>query len=65
VAARTGANWTVAVNISGAPYGDAETLDEAKARFKTAWIAFKDSTKLAKVFDQMNHANRPDRYRQR
>ena len=27
-------------------YGDAETLDEAKARFKTAWIAFGDSTDL-------------------
>jgi hypothetical protein len=58
--------WHVGVNIPGAPYGDAQTLDEAKAGFKAAWIAFKDRhgpEKLAKVFDEMNHANRPDRYR--
>ncbi len=44
--------WTVTVNIPGPPYGDAKTLDEAKARFKAAWIAFRDKqdpTRLAKV----------------
>ncbi len=58
--------WTVTVNIPGPPYDDAKTIDEAKQRFKAAWIAFKerqDPEKLAKVFEEMNHANRPDRYR--
>ena len=57
---------SIAVNIPGPPYGDAKTLDEAKQRFKAAWIAFNDkhgSEKLAKVFAEMYHANRPDRYR--
>ncbi len=58
--------WSVAVNIPGPPYGDARTLDEAKAGFKTAWTAFKDKQdpdKLAGVFAEMNFANRLDRYR--
>ncbi len=58
--------WSVAVNIPGPPYGDAKTLDEAKQRFKAAWLAFKDKhgpEKLAKVFAKMNFANRHDRYR--
>ena len=33
--------WNVTVTIPGPPFGDAKTLDEAKARFKAAWIAFK------------------------
>ena len=39
---------------------------EAKARFKTAWLAFKDKhgpEKLAEAYAEMNHANRADRYR--
>ena len=58
--------WTVAVNIPGPPYGDGKTLDEAKQRFKAAWSAFKEKhgpEKLAKVFEEMNYANRLDRYR--
>ncbi len=56
----------VGVNIPGAPYGDAQTLDKAETRFKSAWIAFRDRqdpAKLAQVYAAMNHANRPDMYR--
>jgi hypothetical protein len=58
--------WNVTVTIPGPPFGDAKSIDEAKARFKTAWIAFKEkhgAEKLAKAYEVMNVANRPDRYR--
>ncbi|MDA9408739.1 hypothetical protein [Bradyrhizobium sp. CCBAU 45384] len=58
--------WTITVTLPGPPFGDAATLDEAKARFKSAWLAFKDKhspEELARTFEQMAHANRPDRYR--
>ncbi len=58
--------WHVTVNIPGAPFGDATSIDDAKARFKAAWIAFRDKqdpAKLAKVYADMNFANRPDRYK--
>ncbi|MCG2631047.1 hypothetical protein L6654_30895 [Bradyrhizobium sp. WYCCWR 13023] len=58
--------WTVVVTLPGPPAGDAATLDEAKARFKSAWQDFKGKhgpEELAKAFEQMAHANRPDRYR--
>jgi hypothetical protein len=58
--------WNVIVTIHGPPFGDAKTIDEAKARFKAAWIAFKAKVgpeKLAAAYEAMNHANRPDRYR--
>jgi hypothetical protein len=30
--------WTVTVTIPSPPFGDAKTIDEAKARFKAAWM---------------------------
>ena len=58
--------WHIGVDIPGPPYGDAKTLDEAKAKFKTAWIAFKNRhgpEKLAKVYAEMNYAKRSGWYR--
>ena len=57
--------WNVTVMIPGPPFGDAKSIDEAKARFKSAWLAFKEkhgAAKLAKAYKEMNIANRPDRY---
>ena len=57
--------WHVTVTIPGPPFGDAKTIDEAKARFKEAWLAFKHKVgaeALAKSYAEMNHANRPERY---
>jgi hypothetical protein len=51
---------------SGGPFGDAKTIDDAKARFKTAWSSFRGkvgSEALAKAYAEMNHPNRADRYR--
>jgi hypothetical protein len=51
--------WTVTVTIPGPPFGDAKNIGEAKARFKVAWLAFKDkvgSEALAKAYAAMNHA---------
>jgi hypothetical protein len=58
--------WNVTVTIPGPPFGDAKTIDDAKTRFKAAWLAFKNkvgSEALAKAFAAMNDANRADRYR--
>jgi hypothetical protein len=30
------------MTIPGGPFGDAKTIDDAKARFKAAWLGFKD-----------------------
>jgi hypothetical protein len=57
--------WHITVLIPGTEFGDAATIDEAKARFKTAWQAFREKhgpEKIAKAFEQMNWANRPGRY---
>ena len=57
--------WNVTVSIPGPPFGDAKTIDDAKARFKAASTAFKAKVgeeALAKAYAEMNHANRPDRY---
>jgi hypothetical protein len=57
--------WTVTVTLPGAPLGDAQTLDEAKGRFKVVWEAFKQKhgpEELAKAFAKIGWANRPDRY---
>jgi hypothetical protein len=57
--------WQVTVTIPGPPFGDAKSIDDAKARFKTAWLAFKAKhgpEEMAKAYEAMNHANRPDRY---
>jgi hypothetical protein len=32
--------WHVTVLIPGPPFGSAATIDEAKERFKSAWLAF-------------------------
>jgi hypothetical protein len=58
--------WHVTVTIPGPPFGDAKTIDDAYARFKAAWLAFKDKVgaeALAKAYAEMEHANRRDRYR--
>ena len=58
--------WNVTVTIPGPPFGDAKTIDEARRRFKSAWLAFKEkygAEKSAKAYANMNHADRPDRYR--
>jgi hypothetical protein len=34
--------WHVTMTLPGPPFGDAKTIDEAKARFKAAWMMFKD-----------------------
>ncbi|MET3364689.1 hypothetical protein [Bradyrhizobium ottawaense] len=60
--------WTVTVTIPGPPFGDADSIDQAKARFKAAWLAFKEqhsADQLAKASAAMNHANRPGRYQRR
>ncbi|WP_249158273.1 hypothetical protein [Bradyrhizobium jicamae] len=57
--------WNVTVTIPGPPFGDAKSITEAKERFKTAWLAFKEKhgpEKLAKAYGEMNRADRPDRY---
>lgn len=58
--------WTCTVTLPGPPFGDAKTLDDAKDRFKAAWLAFKEkhgAEKLAQAFADTNYAARPDRYR--
>lgn len=58
--------WSCIVTLPRAPFGDGKTLDDAKARFKTAWLAFKAKhtpERLAATYAEMNHANRPDRFR--
>ncbi|MBR1290128.1 hypothetical protein [Bradyrhizobium ottawaense] len=58
--------WTCVVTLPGAPFGDASTLDDAKERFKAAWLTFKakhTAEQLAQTYTEMNHANRPGRYR--
>ena len=49
------------MTIPGPPFGDAKSIDEAKARFKSAWLAFKEKhgpDKLAQAYEEMNHAQR-------
>jgi hypothetical protein len=56
----------VTVPLPGPPFGDAKNIGEARARFKEAWLAFKEKVGaevLAKAYAEMNHANRPERYR--
>jgi len=49
--------WHVQVLIPGPPFGSAQTIDEAKAQFKTAWLAFKEkhgSLRLAEAYTDRN-----------
>jgi hypothetical protein len=58
--------WNVTMPLPGPPFGEAKNIGEAKAQFKAAWLVFKDkvgSDALAKAYAEMNHANRPERYR--
>ena len=54
--------WHVQVHIPGAPFGSAASLDDAKAQFKTAWLAFKAKhgpEALAAAYRAMNRRNEP------
>ncbi|MBR1167471.1 hypothetical protein [Bradyrhizobium liaoningense] len=56
--------WTVVVSVPGAPFGDAENIEQAKSKFETAWEAFKQrhgAEALTKAFEEMTHANAPGR----
>ena len=48
------------MTILGPPFGDAKSIDDAKARFKSPWLAFNEKhgpEKLAQAYEAMNHAN--------
>jgi hypothetical protein len=56
--------WHVQVTIPGPPFGDAKSIDEAKERFKAAWLTFKEKhgeAALEKAYDAINFAARPER----
>ena len=58
--------WNATIQLPGPPFGDAKSIDDAKTRFKAAWLAIKNRVgeeALMKAFVDANHANRP-RYRQ-
>jgi hypothetical protein len=58
--------WAVTIPLPGPPFGDAKTIDDAKARFKSAWITFKNKVgpeALMKAYVETNHANGPERHR--
>ena len=47
----------VTVNIPGPPLGSASSLDDAKAQFRAAWLAFRERhgpDRLAKAYREMN-----------
>ena len=55
--------WHITVHILGPPFGDAKDIDQAKRRFKEAWLAFKarhDEAALAGAYRAMNLRNEPD-----
>ncbi|MBB4366748.1 hypothetical protein GGD65_007822 [Bradyrhizobium sp. CIR18] len=57
--------WTVVVAMPGAPFGNAENIEQAKSKFETAWEALKSEhgpEQIAKAFERMNVANRPGRF---
>ena len=48
--------WNVTVNIPGPPLGSASSLDDAKAQFRAAWLAFRKRhgpDRLAKAYREM------------
>jgi len=55
--------WHVTVNVPGPQStGSATTLDDAKAQFEAAWLAFKEQhgpEKLAKAYAGMNLRKSP------
>ena len=54
--------WHIQVHIPGSPFGSAASLDEAKAQFKTAWLAFaaaQGPEKLAAAYRAKNIRNEP------
>jgi hypothetical protein len=56
--------WTITVTLPGPPFGDAKTIEEAKQRFESAWLAFKEKhgpVALQEAFYEANLA-RPGRY---
>jgi hypothetical protein len=58
--------WNITLTLPDPPFGDAKSIDDAKQRFKSAWITFKNKVgpeALMKAFTEMSHANRSDRYR--
>jgi hypothetical protein len=60
--------WQIQVNIPGPPFGDAKSIEEAKSRFKDAWIAFKarhTPEQLAKAYEAMNIRDEPEPQRPR
>jgi hypothetical protein len=55
--------WHCHVHIPGAPFGGATSIEQAKSRFKDAWIAFKARhapEELAKAYAAMNIRDEPD-----
>jgi len=49
--------WHVVVHIPGPPFGSAGSLDDAKAQFRAAWLAFRERhrpDRLAKAYREMN-----------
>jgi hypothetical protein len=47
----------VQVHIPGPPFGSVSNLNQAKAHFKTAWLAFKEKhgpSRLPKAYREMN-----------
>ncbi len=57
--------WAVTEPVPGPPFGDAKSIDEAKARFKAAWEAFAQRVggeAPAKAYAGMNEANREGQY---
>ena len=48
------------MTILGPPFGDAKSIDDAKARFKSPWLAFNEKhgpEKLAQAYEAMSRAN--------
>ena len=54
--------WHIQIHVSGSPFGSAATRDDAKAQFKTAWLAFaakQGPEKLAAAYRAKNKRTEP------
>ena len=54
--------WHVQVHIPGPPFGSANSLDDAKASFEAAWLAFRakhGAEELVKAYAAMNKRDEP------